>query len=96
MSRLPQGDEDERAPLLPTVAAPDTPVVNPGEEAGRPGSPTNDDIMPPELLVKKKMTRADLVWRIIFATFIALLAVFLVKGIADSDSPDVSVLSKLS
>jgi hypothetical protein len=59
-------------------------------EMGRSASSTSNDIMPPELRTKQKLTKVEVFWRIVFALFVVVLFVLIMQAILHPDSPDVS------
>lgn len=79
---------DERAPLLPTTAtgsSQTTAAIKPSELEG-------DDPMAIE--VNRKLTKVDIAWRIVFTAFAGFLVAIVIKAIADTDSPDVSIYAR--
>lgn len=84
----PQATVDERAPLLPTTSLDrasfperDRPAVGDSETEDPLGIETN-----------RKLTRADIAWRVIFTVFAGFLLAVVIKAIADTERTDVCLV----
>lgn len=91
MSKVPD-DVDERAPLLPTTSTASVSSVSPSDtETIRPASPTSaaqDPTGHPMPIVKRKLTKVDIFWRLVFIAFAGFLVAITIKAIVDTDDPD--------